>query len=134
MTGCSTPQCGGTAVCKGVCRRCYDRAHYISSGRKEFRREEASERKSWEAAAEFGTDSAGPYKPYPQQLLVLEAVADGRSITAAAAELGFSRTKVARLLSECYTRLGVKDIPCHHLSQDRRTWAIQVARREGWIQ
>lgn len=133
MTACPTPQCGGTVVCKGVCRRCYDRAYHVASGRKEFRRAEASERKSWEEAANFDTDPGGPYKPYPQQLLVLEAVADGRSITAAAAELGLARSKVARLLSECYTRLGVKDIPCHHLSQDRRTWALQVARQQGWI-
>jgi DNA-binding NarL/FixJ family response regulator len=133
VTGCATPQCGGTAVSKGVCRRCYDRAHHIASGRKERRRAEAREQKSWDEAANFDTDPGAPYKPYPQQLLVLETVADGRTLTAAALELGMPRPKVARLLSECYTRLGVKDIPCHHLSQDRRTWALKVARQQGWI-
>lgn len=72
-------------------------------------------------------------RPHPRELEVLRAAAGGAPLTEVARITGLPRTRVATLLSECYAKLGVKDIPCHHLSQDRRQAAVQVARDRGWL-
>lgn len=72
-------------------------------------------------------------RPAPRELEVLRAAAGGASLTEVARLTGLPRGRVAALLSECYAKLGVKDVPCHHLSQDRRCVAVQVAAERGWL-
>lgn len=64
-----------------------------------------------------------------QQVRVLRAVADGRSITAAALALGIPRGGVAAQMSQIYRRLGVADLP----QAERRAAAVRVAKQHGLI-
>lgn len=60
---------------------------------------------------------------------VLEAMADGRTITQGAASLGLSRTSVATSLTWAYRSLDVLHVPRVH----RRREAVRVAREHGFI-
>lgn len=81
---------------------------------------------------------AKPWRPYPSQLAVLRAVADGSSLTEAGRKLGLDHQDVSARLSGCYDRLGVKDPETfeemreHHLSPWRRAKAIKVCKEHGW--
>lgn len=71
-------------------------------------------------------------RPTPRELRALMAVADGCSLAAAAHRLDKPVPWLAHVLSRAYTRLGVKDFPCHRLSHDRRRLAIRICKTNGW--
>jgi hypothetical protein len=81
-----------------------------------------------------------PWKPYPSQLAVLLAVADGTSLSQAGRDLGLDRQEVAERLSGCYDRLGIKEPQTfdeaneHPLSRWRRAKAVEVCRAHGWLE
>lgn len=64
-----------------------------------------------------------------QQLAILRAVSDGRTLSAAASGLGMSRDALASRVSRIYDRLGVKDLP----RGERRSAAVRVAAQHGLI-
>ncbi|MGW2223852.1 LuxR C-terminal-related transcriptional regulator [Streptomyces formicae] len=65
----------------------------------------------------------------PRQAAVLAAVADGKTLTQAAAQLGIRREQVASRLSDAYKRLDIAWMP----RPDRREAAIRIARKRGLI-
>ncbi|MFC8065457.1 LuxR C-terminal-related transcriptional regulator [Streptomyces sp. NPDC057293] len=65
----------------------------------------------------------------PRQAEVLDAAADGASLTVVAARLGTKREQVAASLSGAYLRLGVHQLP----RPERRAAAVTEARRRGLI-
>lgn len=65
----------------------------------------------------------------PRQAQVLTAAADGRPLTAIAAELDITREQVSSHLSMAYRRQGVTYLP----RNERRAAAVRVARRNGLI-
>lgn len=67
------------------------------------------------------------------QSAVLLAAASGAALAEIARQTGVQRSHAGAALSACYSKLGVKDIPCHHLARDRRGFALAEARRRGWI-
>lgn len=64
-----------------------------------------------------------------RQRHVLNAAADGASLTTVAARLGTTSHQVSARLSEAYLRLGVSDLP----RDQRRTAAVAEARRRRLI-
>jgi hypothetical protein len=71
-------------------------------------------------------------RPYPKQLEALRTVADGCSLTEGARRMGIKSPALGALLSGAYSRLKIKDLGGHHLSQDRRRIAVNICKREGW--
>lgn len=71
-------------------------------------------------------------RPYPRQLEALRTVADGCSLTEGARRMGIPSASLGALLSGAYSRLKIKDLGCHHLSQDRRQMAISLCKQKGW--
>lgn len=71
-------------------------------------------------------------KPTPREIKALKAVENGDPLTRACKQLGITAPALASILSRAYTRLGVKDLAHHHLSQSRRALAIKICKHEGW--
>ena len=70
--------------------------------------------------------------PTPRELKALRAVADGSSLSEAAQKLETTTSRLASVLSCLYLRLGITNRSSHHLSQDRRSMAIKIGKKEGW--
>lgn len=70
--------------------------------------------------------------PTPREIRALVAVSDGCSLSVAADRLKIPVTSLSGILSIVYARLGVKDIPAHRLSHDRREAAIKACKDNGW--
>lgn len=71
-------------------------------------------------------------RPTPRELRALMAVADGCSLAAGAHRLGRTVGWLAHVLSRLYTRFGIKELPGHRLSHDRRYMAVRICKANGW--
>lgn len=80
----------------------------------------------------FRPGPAPSERPTPREIKALVAVADGATLTGAARDLGWPVTLLAHVLSCAYRRLGVKDLPVHRLSHERRQAAIAICKARGW--
>lgn len=80
----------------------------------------------------FKPGPAPSERPTPREIKALVAVADGAPLSEAARDLGWQTGHLAHVLSCVYTRLGVKDLPAHRLSHDRRHAAIRICKQRGW--